>query len=442
MTTHEHGGERNGPGRKPRNTDPDPSFSIAEVMADTTRYAVGNSRNDTLYHYEAGIWREFPNSQTFGVHANNFYENNQSALDVVITSDVRRSMFDTMTGYCGEFGLRLYKPRANTLPMKNGCLDYVEGPEHGFVLRPYDRADYHTSQLDYEYNPELPGPPVAWKFIQDIASGDNDFARWLWQVIARLILLPNDDQEIYLLTGKTGSGKGTLLRLIQDLLGGQAANISQNDMNERFGFSALHSYPKVIGMDDIKSFKFPVDKLKRITGGLPLRVEQKNKDSFEVDYKPHVVMTGNEAPTVRDVGFRRRLVVIPFERSITDYQQEDKKLPSKLRAERSAILNYLVEILEAKAFTETPEKVRLNNEDVGLRGDSFATWHSMYITETDAEDEAMTYVELFKHYESKTSEKELISMVQFRRKWDSVMPRKGKRGRAHILYVTTLEDLD
>jgi len=81
--------------------------------------------------------------------------------------------------------------------------------------------------------------------------------------------------------------------------------------------------------------------IKDLTGGESIAARFLYAEFFEYTPKFKILFAGNHQPVIRgdDTGIWRRLRLIPFTHTIGD-GQKDVKLPEKLRAELSGVLNF------------------------------------------------------------------------------------------------------
>ena len=160
-------------------------------------------------------------------------------------------------------------------------------------------------------------------------------------------------QRAFLLYGKGGNGKGTLLKLIKAMLG--KGNHSKQPLKKlsdtRWGTAELFGKMANIVEDINSAIIRDSSDFKMLAAGETISAERKNKDPFDFENKAKLIFSANKIPTSLDKthGFYRRWVfidmdgqVIPPEEEIPEYINE-LKTPEGL----SAFFHWSVEGLQA-----------------------------------------------------------------------------------------------
>jgi putative DNA primase/helicase len=111
--------------------------------------------------------------------------------------------------------------------------------------------------------------------------------------------------------------------------------------------------------------------IKELTGGEPILVRALHSDFILVHPQFKLTISGNHKPDIRgtDDGIWRRILLVPFDVQIPSAER-DETLGAKLWAERSGILNWLIDglIEYLEAGLQEPEAVL--NATRGYREDS------------------------------------------------------------------------
>ena len=170
-------------------------------------------------------------------------------------------------------------------------------------------------------------------------------------------------QKAFVLLGKGGCGKSTILRILTHLIGEKnISNIPLQHVNERFKTAEL--YGKIANffadlpekeIDDTGIFK-------ALTGEDTVTAERKGQDPFKFVNKARFLFSCNKLPrstSDRTDGFYRRLIILPFNEPLPE-EQRDLELTKKLLEESDGIFLWALEglqrlILNKWKFSETED---------------------------------------------------------------------------------------
>ncbi|MBF0382648.1 MAG: bifunctional DNA primase/polymerase [Magnetococcales bacterium] len=229
------------------------------------------------------------------------------------------------------------------LPLENGVLNLttMELEEH--------KPDLCFNWiLPYPYN-VLEDCPTTKKWLLETVGGDEGMVQILRAWMNAVIKGRTDLQKYLETIGPGGTGKSTFQRLVSDLIGENNRAVTELKEIEQNRFEAASIYGKrLLQITDEKGFTGNVDKLKAITGQDPIRYEQKNKQqgaSFTASCMVMIAANENIQSADYTSGLERRRLTLFFE-----HQPDvvDRDLQSSLRKELSGILNWCLELSDAK----------------------------------------------------------------------------------------------
>lgn len=183
-----------------------------------------------------------------------------------------------------------------------------------------------------------PDPPMR-EFLQ----------RWFGYSITGL----TSEQKLAFLYGMGRNGKSTLVDIIARIMGDYATTVPIESLagsEQRKGSDATPDLVRLPGARMVrasepeKGQKMREALIKQLTGGEEILVRRMQKEFFEVIPEFSLTIQGNHKPEIRgdDDGIWRRVLLIPFLVQIAK-EDVDPLLPQKLWAERSGILNWLLE---------------------------------------------------------------------------------------------------
>ena len=244
----------------------------------------------------------------------------------------------------------------------NGIIDLI-GPDAQVDFRPAGPRDFFSSSRPYPFAQEEPGRPH--QFDEWLASRLPDPVTRvaLWELIGATVLERlHGEQRIAVLMGPGRSGKGTLLRVLEMLVGrSHVFSVTGGPRRlgtSQFGLSQLQGaallllpdMPPVPARQGLTRELFDVglSNIKSIAGGDPISIERKNRDQITARVTTSIWMDSNFdisgfiEGTDDAFSWSERLIPIPFTQSIAEADRqlhyEDSFIP-----ELEAIAWYAVE---------------------------------------------------------------------------------------------------
>ncbi len=215
------------------------------------------------------------------------------------------------------------------------------------TLRPFSPTLPRRSKLAVKYEPEASCPLFTDTLLGPaLNNADLDLLqRWC----GMLLTGTNQAQRIMIITGRAGGGKGTLIRVLQGVIGQRnVGSLRTEHLNNRFEVGRFVGKTLLYGADVAKDFlnKSGASVLKSLTGGDPLTVEFKGSNAtHEIVCRFNVAVTCNSLPRIRLEGdaeaWRRRLAILRF-RTIPTQPIPDLS-EQILSKEGSGVLNWMLE---------------------------------------------------------------------------------------------------
>lgn len=214
--------------------------------------------------------------------------------------------------------------------------------------------------LDVDFDPKAKCPKYDEALLGIFAKASNPIKmRRFWNELVGYIIQPQRNIPIIVvLLGSGNNGKTALVKTLLKLLGKMqvhAGHVEDLDKN-RFATGSLLG--KLIFLDDdVKAgARLPDGVLKTISEAKEITGEIKFKAPFTFTVRTVPLLLCNNVPSLADVskGMRRRLMVIPFDRTFTE-KDEDKDLFENIRSnEMPGVLNRAlagyVRLLKRKKF--------------------------------------------------------------------------------------------
>ena len=231
------------------------------------------------------------------------------------------------------------------LNLENGTLDLRTGE-----LREPRQADYITKLAPVTFNACADCP--RWrKFLQTIFNGNEELIGYAQRLVGYNLTGVTEEHILPFMYGSGANGKTTFVEAVRKLLGSDYAMKAAPDLlMAKRGESHPTDRADLFGKRFVACAETEDGRrlaealVKELTGGDRVRARRMREDFWEFSPTRHVWLAGNYKPRIigTDLGIWRRIKLIPFEVTIPDDEQ-DKKLPAKLAAEMSGILNWAIE---------------------------------------------------------------------------------------------------
>ncbi|MEB3311999.1 MAG: phage/plasmid primase, P4 family, partial [Snowella sp.] len=226
------------------------------------------------------------------------------------------------------------------IPFKNGVLEVATGK-----LLLHSPGYRFTWSMPREHNTLAQDWNTIDKFLTE-ATDNNLKIKKLLLCFCNAVLKGRSDLQKFLhLTGPGGTGKGTFMRLLTDLIGQN--NTHTSTLEDWCGnrFEAANAYKKrlIVFPDEDKKVG-SLGRFKSLTGEDFLRAEEKRQKAFQFKYDGMVVVSSNFPIFQGDnsSGLTRRTILVPFNH--VPLVRDRRNLNQEFEPELSAFINYLLSI--------------------------------------------------------------------------------------------------
>ncbi|MCD5419100.1 phage/plasmid primase, P4 family [Rhodococcus pyridinivorans] len=249
------------------------------------------------------------------------------------------------------------------LAVENGVIELTAAGAH---LRDAVREDLAV------YNTGVPYIPLAEQAAEgseyrhgfrlllsylDTFLPDMKLRRFTQKALGYCLLGRNPERLAIFLYGGTSTGKSTMLEAVMEALGDYAADV---DTRKLMGYKELNpalaaALPRrVVTASELGDGQLSAEAFKRVTGNERVSAEMKGSNEI-VSRVPAFtpVFATNKPPVIQgaDEATRKRVLVIPFNRSVADTKDDDKLAAAELSLSgKAAVLAWLVDgwVLYAK----------------------------------------------------------------------------------------------
>lgn len=223
--------------------------------------------------------------------------------------------------------------------LNNGLLDLDTR-----TLHRHTPALFNTWRLEFDYDPEAQCP-VWEKFLADIFAHDPRGAKLIQEFAGYGISGRTDLHKALLLQGPARSGKGTISRTLQHLIGvSNCVSPSLNSLGSEFGMSALIGKPFAViedaRADDDRRSNITTERLLNIIGGDAVSINRKNRDYWNGTLPTRFMIVSNETPRFLDASgaITTRFMAVKLRKSYADHP--DPTLGARILSELPGIFNW------------------------------------------------------------------------------------------------------
>ncbi|WEX09639.1 phage/plasmid primase, P4 family [Chelativorans sp. AA-79] len=228
----------------------------------------------------------------------------------------------------------------NLVVFKNGVLDLDAG-----TLIPPTEALFCTNVLPFDYDPSVTEMPYFKAFLDQVFAHDAGAQNLLQEWFGYNLGTDTSHQKLLLIVGPRRSGKGTIGRLLQSLVGpANAVAPKLRQFGQNFGLQQLIGKSVAIVYEARTSSRDDryaiAENLLSIVGEDPQSIDRKNKTAWQGKLNTRITLMSNEVPDLPDgaKALEARYLIIRLQESFVG--RENRELGAKLTAELPAIMNW------------------------------------------------------------------------------------------------------
>lgn len=233
-------------------------------------------------------------------------------------------------------------PPGELLACQNGLLHLPTGQ-----LLPPTEHFFTRNALQFAYQPEAPAPERWLSFLEEL-WGDGPETAMLQDVMGYLLTPDTSQQKVFLVVGPRRSGKGTIGRVLRELVGSHnTVGPTLGSLAGDFGLEPLIGKQLAIVSDmrlGAKTDKASVaEHLLRISGEDVVTAGRKYKSAWTGQLSIRFLIMTNQLPRFDDDSgaLANRMVPILMRQSFLG--REDNSLTERLLRELPGILNWAIE---------------------------------------------------------------------------------------------------
>lgn len=325
-----------------------------------------------------------------------------------VTRTMVTNVIDAMRSLCAisdSIDIPCWLPdrtRPNLVSLKNGLLNldsiFAGEPSDKWLI-PHSKDWFSAVQLPYEWD------PVArcdeWeKFLDDVFNCDTESIEALQMWFGYLLTQDTSLQKMMMVIGEPRSGKGTIMRTLDAMLGpGAVCNPSLSQLASPFELHGLIGRSVAVIGDARLSHRADevaiTERLLSITGEDPQDVQRKHLPTLHaVKLAVRFMLFSNELPGLQDssAAFMTRCLLLVMPNSYVG--REDRTLGKRIMAEMPGILRWAIigrQMLDERGRIEQPSSGR----DMLKQFRSLLSPVSMFVEEACAREGEIETKELF-----------------------------------------------
>lgn len=224
------------------------------------------------------------------------------------------------------------EPAEQFIPVANGILNFQTGE-----MQPNTARLFATHALPFAYDTNAQCP--TWTaFLNSLWPDDFEAQQCFAEMFGYILSGDLSQQKIFQIVGPKRAGKGTIVRTLDKLLGGQSVySLSSLEMlTKNFGLGpALHS--RLITVPDAQAPTVNhaeiAGLLLSISGQDPLTVDRKYKRPISVSLSTHILLCSNKPLIINEAAGALASRFINFELKHSFYNKEDFNLDAKIERE-------------------------------------------------------------------------------------------------------------
>jgi putative DNA primase/helicase len=249
-------------------------------------------------------------------------------------------------------GTPKYRPAANLVACRNGILDLETRK-----LVPHDPLFFTTNCLPLDYDANAPEPKRWLQFLEEIwpedktGNYDAEAEETLQAIAGYLLTSDTRQQKIFLIVGPPRSGKGTIVSVLERLLGEDNCVFpTLSSLGGEFGRWPLIDKKLATITDARISSRADTHKIAElllsISGGDRQTINRKNQAFWTGKLDVRFLITTNVLPAIRDASGTIATRYILLKLTETFLGREDLKLKAALAPEMGGILNWALDGLD------------------------------------------------------------------------------------------------
>jgi putative DNA primase/helicase len=332
-------------------------LSIENVLQLAERNRWGLCKNhDFIYLYNGTFWAEI-DKETFQKFLG------EAAEQMGVTKFSAR-FYQFREQLFKQFIATAYLPTPESnkdkvlINLQNGTFEISS---QGTNLRPFDRSDFITYQLPFEYNPKAKAPIFEAYLNRVLPDPERQrvLAEYLGYVFIKHGSNALKEEKALILYGSGANGKSVFFEVVNALLGADnVSSYSLQSLTNDNGYFRAKLANKLVNYASEINGNLEASIFKQLVSGEPVEARLPYGQPFILRQYAKLIFNCNELPknVEHTNAYFRRFLIIPFNVTIPEHEQ-DKNLHTKIiEKELSGVFNWVLQglnrLLEQKRFSE------------------------------------------------------------------------------------------
>jgi putative DNA primase/helicase len=231
----------------------------------------------------------------------------------------------------------------------------------GTKMRPFDRSDFITYQLPFDYNPEAKAPLFEAYLNRVLPDPERQkvLAEYLGFVFIKHGSKALKEEKALILYGAGANGKSVIFEIVNALFGSNnVSSYSLQSLTNDNGYFRAKLANKLVNYASEINGKLEASIFKQLVSGEPVEARLPYGQPFILKQYAKLIFNCNELP--KDVehtnAYFRRFLIIPFDVTIPP-EEQDKNLHTKIiDKELSGVFNWVLQglnrLLEQRRFSD------------------------------------------------------------------------------------------
>lgn len=249
-------------------------------------------------------------------------------------------------------------PERVLINLRNGTFEISA---KGTILRPFNASDFITYRLPFDYNPDSVAP-IFMAYLNRVLP-DKQSQTVLAEYMASIFIKHGSkilkEEKALILYGSGANGKSVFYEVCNALLGQEnTSSYSLEELTDKSGYYRAMIANKLVNYASEINGKLQADTFKRMVSGEVIPARLPYGKPMQLRQYAKLIFNCNELP--KDVehtnAYFRRFLIIPFEVTIPE-EEQDKTLHVKIiENELSGVFNWVLDglygLLDQKHFSE------------------------------------------------------------------------------------------